>query len=155
MLLCSIKFQWFCRQNFSRILFTLETFPSLLSALAINPDIAKLVSGASPPIWIYPGSRSWQKAQKRNMCVLQLCSVLCRLKAEITRNRNGHTRSLKCSHFGIFSVVNRPYLKLFHVTYQVNGSSRNLTPRDTTHDAFMDKYIRVQELIFQGRPGGG
>ena len=51
MLLCSIKFQWFCRQNFLRILFTLETFPSLSSALAINSDIAKLVSGASPSIW--------------------------------------------------------------------------------------------------------
>ena len=51
MLLCSIKFQWFCRQNFLKILFTLETFTSLSSALAINPDIAKLVSGASPSIW--------------------------------------------------------------------------------------------------------
>ena len=51
MLLCSIKFQWFCLQNFLRILFTLETCPSLSSALAINPDIAKLVSGASPSIW--------------------------------------------------------------------------------------------------------
>ena len=28
--------------------------------------------------------------------------------AEITRNRNGHTRSVKYPHFGIFSVVNRP-----------------------------------------------
>ena len=83
------------------------------------------------------------------MYVLQLCSVLSRPKAEITRNRNGHTRSLKRSHFGMFSIVNRPYFKLFHVTHQVNGSSRNLTPRDTKRDAFMDKYIRVQELIFR------
>ena len=28
--------------------------------------------------------------------------------AEITRNRNGHTRGVKYPHFGIFSVVNRP-----------------------------------------------
>ena len=69
--------------------------------------------------------------------------------AEITRNRNGHTRSLKCSHFGIFSVVNRPYFKLFLTTYLLNGSSRNLTPRNTTRDAFMNKYIRVRELIFR------
>ena len=32
-------------------LINVETFPSLSSALAINPDIAKLVSGASPSIW--------------------------------------------------------------------------------------------------------
>ena len=28
--------------------------------------------------------------------------------AKITRNHNGHTRSVKYPHFGIFSVVNRP-----------------------------------------------
>ena len=35
----------------------------------------------------------------------------------------------KRSHFGIFSVANRSYFKLFLITYKVNGSSRNLTPR--------------------------
>ena len=30
-------------------------------------------------------------------------------RAEITRNCNGRTRSVKCSHFTILSVVNRPY----------------------------------------------
>ena len=29
------------------------------------------------------------------------------------------------------------------------GSSRNLTPRNTTRDAFMKKYTRVQELTFR------
>ena len=68
---------------------------------------------------------------------------------EITRNRNGHTRSVKCSHFGIFSVGSRPYVKLFMITYLVNGSSRNLPPRNTTCDAFMNKYIHVREVIFR------
>ena len=54
-------------------------------------------------------SHSWQKAQKLNTYVLKLCTFPSRLMAEITRNRNGHTRRVKCSHFGIFSVVNRPY----------------------------------------------
>ena len=55
------------------------------------------------------GRGSWQKAQKRNMYVLKLCTFPSRLMEGITRNRNGHTRSVTCSHFGIFSVVNRPY----------------------------------------------
>ena len=68
--------------------------------------------------------------------------------AEITRNRNGHTRSVNCTHFGILSVIDRPYFKLFLITYKVNSSSRHLTLRNTTRDAFMDKYIRVRESIF-------
>ena len=71
-----------------------------------------------------------------------------RLIAEITRNRNGHTRSVNCTHFGILSVIDRPYFKLFLITYKVNSSSRHLTLRNTTRDAFMDKYIRVRESIF-------
>ena len=39
--------------------------------------------------------------------------------AEITRNRNGLTRSVKCSHFGIFSVVNRPYFVSQTIPYNV------------------------------------
>ena len=54
--------------------------------------------------WGMPGSRSWQKAQKRNMYVLKLCTFPSRLMAEITTNRNGHTGSVKCSHFGIFCI---------------------------------------------------
>ena len=50
------------------------------------------------------------KKLKSETCVLKLCTFPSRLMAEITRKRNGHTRSVKCSHFGIFSVVNRPYL---------------------------------------------
>ena len=42
------------------------------------------------------------------MHVLKLCTFSSLLMAEITRNRNGHTRSAKYPHFGIFSVVNRP-----------------------------------------------
>ena len=71
--------------------------------------------------------------------------------AEITRNRNGHTRSVKCSHFRIFSVVNRPYLVSQTIPYNVL-SQRFLakpTPRNTTRDAFMNKYICVRELIFR------
>ena len=69
--------------------------------------------------------------------------------AEITRNRNGHTRSVKCSHFRIFSVVNRPYLVSQTIPYNVL-SQRFLakpTARNTTRDAFMNKYICVRELI--------
>ena len=50
------------------------------------------------------------------MCVLRLCTFPSRLMAEITRNRNGHTR--------------------------------NLTPRNTTRDPFVNKYIHIRELIF-------
>ena len=42
------------------------------------------------------------------MHVLKLCTFSSLLMAEITRNRNGHTRSAKYPHFGIFNVVNRP-----------------------------------------------
>ena len=49
--MCSIKFHSFWRQNFFRSLLTLETFPSLSSALETNPEIAMLVFGASPSIW--------------------------------------------------------------------------------------------------------
>ena len=50
-----------------------------------------------------------KKALKPSNYVLKLCTFPSRIMAEITRNRNEHTRSVKCSHFGIFSVVNRPY----------------------------------------------
>ena len=59
--------------------------------------------------WGNPPSRG-QKAQKRDMNVLKICTFLSRFIAEITRNRNGHTGSIKCTHFGIFSAVYRPYL---------------------------------------------
>ena len=71
--------------------------------------------------------------------------------AEITRNRNGHTRSVNCSHFRIFTVVNRPYLVSQTIPYNVL-SQRFLakpTARNTTRDAFMNKYICVRELIFR------
>ena len=55
-------------------------------------------------------------------------------------------RSVKCSHFGIFSVVNRPYFVSQTIPYNVEvyDSSRN-----TTRDAFMNNYIHVRELIFR------
>ena len=71
--------------------------------------------------------------------------------AEITRNRNGHTRNVKCTHFRIFSMVNRPYLVSRTIPYNVL-SQRFLakpTPRNTTRDAFMNKYMCVRELIFR------
>ena len=74
--------------------------------------------------WGDPPSRgrgSWQKAQKQNIYVLKLCTFPNRLMAEITRNRNGQRRSVKCSHFGIFSVVNRPYLVFQTIPYNVLG----------------------------------
>ena len=52
------------------------------------------------------------------MYVLKLCTFPSRVMAEVTRNRNGHTRSVKCSHIGIFSVVNRQYL----VSQTIQGS---------------------------------
>ena len=80
------------------------------------------------------------------MYVLKLCTFPSRLMAEITRNRNGHTGSAKCSHFGIFSVVNRPYFVSQTIPYNVEvyDSSRN-----TTRDAFINNYIHVRELIFR------
>ena len=74
------------------------------------------------------------------MYVLKLCTFPSRLMAEITRNRNGHPRSVKCSHFGIFSVINQRI--------------KSTVPRETKHrvitrDAFMNKYICVRELIFR------
>ena len=85
------------------------------------------------------------------MYVLKLCTFPSRLMAEITRNRNGHTRSVKCSHFGIFSVVNRPYLVSQTIPYNV--FSQRFLPKpnnaNTTRDAFMNKYICVRELIFR------
>ena len=66
--------------------------------------------------------------------------------AEITRNRNGHTRSVKCSHFGIFSVVNRPYLVFQTIPYNVLSQRFLAKPntRNTTRDAFMNKYMCVR-----------
>ena len=46
------------------------------------------------------------KSSKRNMHVLKLCTLLGHLMVEITRSCKGHTRSVKCSHFQVFSVVN-------------------------------------------------
>ena len=62
--------------------------------------------------WGNPPSRSRVpgKKLKSETFVLKLCTFPSRLVAKITRNRNGHTRSVKCSHFGIFSALNRPYL---------------------------------------------
>ena len=94
--------------------------------------------------WGNPPSRgrgSWQKAQKRNIYVLKFCTFPSRLMVEITRNRNGHTRSVKCSHFGIFSVVNRPYLVSQTIPYNV--FSQRFLPKpnnaNATRDAFMNK----------------
>ena len=68
--------------------------------------------------------QGWQEAQNRNTYVLKLCTFPSRLMAEITKNHNGHTRSVKCSHFGIFSIVNQPYLVSQTIQYNlfVNGS---------------------------------
>ena len=64
------------------------------------------------------------------MHVLKLCTFPSRLTAEITRNRNGHTRSVKCSHFGIFGAVNRPYLAEYRVTQSVTLSWINTCVRE-------------------------
>ena len=95
--------------------------------------------------------QGWQEAQNRNMYVLKLCTFPSHLMAEITRNCNGHTRSVKCSHFGIFSIVNQPYLVSQTIQYNlfVNGSLWNQTLRNTMRDAFMNKYVCIWELIFR------
>ena len=82
---------------------------------------------------------------------VQLCTFPSLIMAEINRNCNEHTRSVKCSHFGIFSVLNRPYF--VSQTIPCNALSQqflgNQTPSNTTRDASMNKYIRVQELFFR------
>ena len=50
-----------------------------------------------------------EKSSKSKYVRLKTLYIPNRLIAEITRNRNGRTSSVKCSHFRIFSVVNRPY----------------------------------------------
>ena len=50
--------------------------------------------------------------------------------------------------FGIFSVVNRPYLVSQTIPYKVL-SQRFLAKPNTTHNAFMNKYICVRELMFR------
>ena len=72
-----------------------------------------------------------QKAQKRDMNVLKICTFLSRFMAEITRNRNGHTGSI--------NVHISEYLALFidHIWF----TSRNQTPRNTTRDAFMNRHV--------------
>ena len=71
----------------------------------------------------------------RNMYVLKLCKVPSRLMAEITGNRNGHTRSVKCSHFGIFNVVNRPYLVSQTILYNVLSQRFLAKPNTALHNA--------------------
>ena len=64
------------------------------------------------------------------MYVLKLCTFPSRLMAEITKNRYGHTRRVKCSHFGIFSVVNRTYL--VNPNYSVQ-KIKSKVPREIKH----------------------
>ena len=99
--------------------------------------------------WDNPPSQGRVHSKKRNMYVLKLCTFPGGLMAEITRNRNGHTRNVKCSHFRISSVVNRPYLDSQTITYYVLSHRilANQTPRNLTRDAFMNKYVCVPELI--------
>ena len=59
------------------------------------------------------------KSSKAKHVCLKLCTFPSRLTAEITRNRNEHTRSVKCPHFGIFSIVNRTYLVSQTIPYKV------------------------------------
>ena len=58
--------------------------------------------------WGNPPSRSRVpgKKLKSEMFVLQLCTFPSRLVAEITRNRNGHTRSVKYLKSTIFGFPN-------------------------------------------------
>ena len=58
------------------------------------------------------------------------CTFPSLLMAEITRNCNGHTRSVKRSHFAIFSVVNRLYFVSQTSPYNVL-SQRFLTQPNT------------------------
>ena len=49
--------------------------------------------------------------------------------------------------FGIFSVVNRPYLVSQTIPYNV--LSRRFLAKPNKHNAFMNKYICVRELMFR------
>ena len=85
--------------------------------------------------WGNPPSRGCIHSKKLESEHLKLCTYPSCLTAEIARNHNGHTRSVKCSHFRIFSIVNRPYLVSQSILYNVlsvNGSSRNQTPQWVT-----------------------
>ena len=81
--------------------------------------------------WGNPPGRGRVHGKKRKMYVLKLCAFPSRLVAEITRNCNGNTRSVKCSHFGIFSTVNRSYLISQTIPYNVL-SQRFLAKPNTT-----------------------
>ena len=88
------------------------------------PDRVTLYAGVTichvnVPRWGNPPSRGRVHGIKLNTYVLKLCTFLNRLMVEITRNRNGHTRSVKFLHFGIFSVVNRPYFVSQTIPYNV------------------------------------
>ena len=85
----------------------------------------------------------------RNMYVLKLCKVPSRLMAEITGNRNGHTRSVKFSHFGIFNVVNRPYLVSQTIPYNLFSQRFLAKPNTACVTQRVNKYIHVRELIFR------
>ena len=72
--------------------------------------------------WGNPPSRvrvHGKKLKSETCMFLKLCTFPNRIAAEITRNRSGHARSVKCSHFGIFSVANRPYLVFQTIPYNV------------------------------------
>ena len=67
--------------------------------------------------WGNPPGRG--RVHSKNMYVLKLCTYPSRHLAGFTRNRDGDIRSVKCSHFGIFSVVNRPYFVFQPIPYNV------------------------------------
>ena len=57
------------------------------------------------------------------MYVLKLCTFPSRLMAEITRNRNGHTRSVKCSNalcYAVFGFARNRWLNtLYGIVWEI------------------------------------
>ena len=54
---------------------------------------------------------------------------------EKSPNCNGHTRSVKCLHFGIFSVINQPYLVSQTIPYNVLSQRFLAKPNTALHNA--------------------
>ena len=95
--------------------------PGLPGRVTLSAGVTIIICHVNVARWGNPPSRGrvHGKKLKSEMRVLKLCTFPSLLMAEITRNRDGHTRSVKCQNFGIFSVVNRPYLVSQTIPYNV------------------------------------
>ena len=73
-----------------------------------------------------------------------------RWNGETEEGRNGGTAERRNGGMAEWRKMTlNPKTQNGGVYAKVYDSSRNLTPRNTTRDAFMNKYIHVRELIFR------